>query len=151
MSWLDDHHHHHHIFTGYLTEVEKRLADRGWFIQSSTTGPDSVPWAYTVGLTLQHRPELLITGLAFRRAADILVGALQLPVTLTAPGLRMIVAGQWVETVAVLAPTPRLFVAEAFFGPSIDAVQLVHPNLDGSWPWEPRYSGRQPLLGLPAH
>lgn len=148
MSWPDD--HHDHIFTSYLTQVQTIVADRGWFIQSSTTGPDSVPWAYTVGLTRQHRPELLITGLAFRRAADILVEALHLPAELTLPGSRMMVAGQPVATVAVLAPTPRLFVAEALFGPNIEAVQLVHPDLDGSWPWEPRYSRRQPLLGLPA-
>ncbi|MGF6884954.1 hypothetical protein ABIA39_003471 [Nocardia sp. GAS34] len=135
----------------YLTEVETIVANKGWHIQSITESPNSFPIAYTVGLTLQHRPELVITGLPNGRAADILTAAVQLPATLTAPGLRMMVAGQPVETVAVLTPTPGLFVAEALYGPNIEAVQLVHPNRDGSWPWDPRYSGHQPLLGLPAH
>ncbi|WP_067665649.1 DUF4262 domain-containing protein [Nocardia miyunensis] len=149
MCWLCE--HHDRTFTDYLTEVETILADHGWLIQGIDAGPESPAWAYTVGLTRRHRPELVITGLPYPRAADILTEAVGLPATATDPGTRITIAGQLVESVAVAAPVPRLVVAEALFGHAVDAVQLVYPDRSGSWPWNSGYSGDQPLLGLPMH
>jgi hypothetical protein len=141
--------HPDRTFDDYVAEVETMLADHGHLIQGILTDGSSPPWAYTVGLTGQGRPELIVTGLPHPVAAAVLNKAARMPAEATDPGARPIMSGRTFECVTVVAPVPALTVAEAVYGPNVVAVQLVHADSLGVWPWDSDYAGDQPLLGLP--
>ena len=65
MCWLCD--HPGSTWLDYLDYMQDMIARHGWAVQ--TVGRDRIhpPWAYTVGLTPQARPELVVTGLAASR------------------------------------------------------------------------------------
>ncbi|MCX4094527.1 DUF4262 domain-containing protein [Nocardia sp. alder85J] len=149
MCWLCDHPDHN--FDDYLDGLHAILSDHDYFIQGVTGDPETAGCAYTVGLTRRDRPELVVTGLRHPRAAAVLDHAARLPATATTPGARITISGIVYESLTVVDPTARLLVAEAVFGPDIAAVQLAHPDRYGLWPWDRRYTGTQPLLGLPAY
>lgn len=54
----------------YLAQARRIIARDGWLVQAETGLPR--PLAYTVGLSVQGLPELLVTGLAEREAAELL-------------------------------------------------------------------------------
>ena len=111
------------------------------------------PWAYTVGLTTFGRPELVATGLSPRRAADLLNGVAEhlLHAAAPRPGEQVkLVDGPLIQIVEVAEPTAHLTIAVDLFGPRIRALQVVHADDRGHWPWEPGYRGAQdgqPVLG----
>ncbi|WP_307830046.1 DUF4262 domain-containing protein [Lentzea nigeriaca] len=48
-------------------------------------------------------------------------------------------------------PSAHLKIATALYGSAVSAVQLVHADKRGHWPWEPGYRGvpgGQPVLGV---
>jgi hypothetical protein len=52
-----------------------------------------------------------------------------------------------------LEPTAHLVIATEFYGPGIRALQLVHADDRGHWPWQVGYRGvrgGQPVLGARA-
>lgn len=67
------------------------------------------------------------------------------------PGIRQhILDDLSVEFVALTEPSAHLYMAVAMYGPSVRAVQLVHPDDRGHWPWHRGHrggSGGQPVLG----
>jgi hypothetical protein len=61
--------------------------------------------------------------------------------------------GPVIEIVEVAEPAAHLVTATEFYGPGIRALQLVHADDRGRWPWEVRYrgvQGGQPVLGVRA-
>jgi len=58
--------------------------------------------------------------------------------------------GPLIEIVEVGEPTAHLEVAAELFGPRVRALQVVHADDSGHWPWERGYRGvrgGQPVLG----
>ena len=114
------------------------------------------PYSYTVGLTEQGRPELVITGLPQKRAADVLSSAAAEVLdgaTLT-PGKHVRVAGgPMVEVVQLTQPGAHLDIAAALYERRLEAVQLVYADRRGYLPWDRRFRngrGGQPVLGMRA-
>ena len=70
------------------------------------------------------------------------------------PGESVLVeGGPLMEVVQVAEPSAHLFAAVEFYGPGIQALQLVYADDGGNWPWDAGFRGHkggQPVLGLRA-
>ena len=53
----------------YLEHIGELVDCYGWAVQGVQRDRIHPPWAYTVGLTLNGRPELVVTGMPLARAA----------------------------------------------------------------------------------
>lgn len=138
----------------YLDQVRRTVTRSGWAIQGIEADRIHPPWAYTVGLSVHNRPELVVTGLPYRRAYDLLhaaAGHQLLNAATPRPGEQIRLA-DWplLEIVPLSTPSAHLHTAVALYGPDLSALQLVHADRHGRWPWDRRYRGRhgaQPVLG----
>ncbi|WP_033293891.1 DUF4262 domain-containing protein [Amycolatopsis jejuensis] len=142
-------------FTGpRVNEVLERIEEYGWCVQGVLGTDFRPPWAYTVGLTAEGLPELVITGLPPHLAAGALNAAAAEALCTGPP-----VPGEpwWLprsprlEIVQLSAPAAHLSVAVSCYGTEIEARQLVYPDDAGRFPWSPRYNsglGGQPVLGV---
>lgn len=140
----------------YDARVRGLIAEHGWAVQGvfPTTDAPGVPFAYTVGLTAQRLPELVIYGLAPAAAHPILnIAATRMrdegPLTPGEPVSRVI-DGFDVAVREVSDPTD-LAMARRFYG-AVQALQLVWPDAHGRFPWHTGYEGprdAQPLTGRP--
>lgn len=152
MCWQCD--HPESTYQDYLNHMRELMGRHGWAVQG--VGGDRIhpPWAYTVGLTESGRPELVVTGIRIEPAARLLndVAAHVLHGKAPDPGERVsLTGGPLIEIVAVAEPSAHLRVAADFYGPGIRALQLVHADDRGHWPWEPGWRGirgGQPVLGI---
>jgi hypothetical protein len=114
------------------------------------------PYSYTLGLTDRELPELVITGLPHKRAADALTRAAWdlLAGETLAPGKRIrTVEGLLAEVVKVDEPGAHLDVAADLYGQQLAALQLVYTDQRGRWPWDRKFrdgQGGQPVLGARA-
>jgi hypothetical protein len=137
----------------YLDHLQYIIAEHGWAVQGIKRDRLHPPWAYTVGLTLIGRPELVVTGLPLVRAAGLLndVAARMLHVADLVPGDRVqLVGSSLIEIVEVEEPAAHLNVVIELFGPRVRALQAVHVDDGDHWPWEREYRGvrgGQPVLG----
>ncbi|WP_410640759.1 DUF4262 domain-containing protein [Amycolatopsis sp. lyj-346] len=141
---------------GYLERLRCGVADRGWLVQAvAGTGPYP-PWAYTIGLSGYGLPELVVTGLPILAAGGLLndLAAHTLHGPPPVAGERIpLDDGLLIEVVELAEPSVHLVFAAALYGPEIRALQLVHADNRGRFPWSPDYrDGRagQPVLG-PRH
>jgi hypothetical protein len=137
----------------YLARVREVIAADGWAVHGIEPDRMHPRWAYTVGLTGCGKPELVVTGLPVTWAAEVLAGAAgRLLGGGLRPGERLTLdGGTLVEVVRVADATAHLVVAAEIFGPGIKALQVVHRDERGRWPWDAGYpgaGGRQPVLGL---
>jgi hypothetical protein len=142
--------------SGYLERLRGGVADRGWLVQGvEGTGPYP-PWAYTIGLSGYGLPELVVTGLPALAAGGLLNNLATRVLRGSPPtaGERIpLPDGPLVEVVELTEPSVHLVFAAALYGPEIRALQLVHADAQGRFPWSPDYrDGRagQPVLG-PRH
>lgn len=140
---------------GHLRHLCEIIGEHGWAVMSFEGAGNRPPWAYTVGLTVRGRPELVVTAMEPHPARDLLndiaahlVGTGEPDLTpgerLPGPGNRLL------EAVSVEVPSVHLLTAVDLFGPEIRATQLVHADVQGRWPWRPGWQGpggRQPVLG----
>jgi len=133
------------------------LIDRfGWAVVGVEGDRIHPPWAYTLGLTPHGRPELVVTGVPLPRATWLLnaVASYVLDAAVPQPGEEVLVeGGPLMEVVLVAEPTAHLVTAVEFYGPAIQALQLVYVDDRGRWPWDVGFHGHwggQPLLGLRA-
>jgi hypothetical protein len=140
----------------YLEHLRGLIARCGWAVQGIERDRIHPPWAYTVGLTPHGRPELVVTGLPLARATALLndVAAHVLHAAAPRPGEQIpLRGGPVIEIVGVAEPAAHLLVATEFYGPRVRALQLVHADDRGRWPWEVGYRGvrgGQPVLGVRA-
>jgi hypothetical protein len=151
MCWECDHPEASHSdYIDYMCDLIDRF---GWAVQGIERDGVHPPWAYTVGLTLHERPELVITGLSLRRSARLLneMAAHTLHAAPPVPGEQIPWrGGPLLEIVRVGEPTAHLNLAVELFGPRVRALQLVHADDREHWPWDSWYRGGrggQPVLG----
>lgn len=147
----------------YLDTVVKAIAEHGVMIQGVFAGEDdepAPPFAYTVGLAMEDHPELIVFGLPMETAQAILN---DLAIERVLKGRKNLTAGQElrdvvknypVRLVQVVDSSTHLTVANALFQQEpepIAALQVVFPDRDGRWPWDPQCSPKvasMPLLGV---
>ena len=139
----------------YVRHLQAIITDHGWAVQFVDGDERRPPYAYTVGLTPLGKPELVVTGIAASRAARLLndVATHVLHASVPAPGEQVpLIGGPLIEFVAVSQPTVHLVMACELYGAGISALQVVHADERGHWPWEAEYRGRsrggQPVLGV---
>lgn len=151
MCWMCDHPDATH--EDYLAMMRDQINACGWVIEGVERDGNRPPWAYTVGLTEHARPELVVTGLSIPRAACLLneVAPHLLHAPAPRPGQQIqLTDGPLIEIVRVAEPTAHLNLAVDLCGPRIQALQLVHADDRGQWPWDRWYRGvrgGQPVLG----
>jgi len=138
----------------YLDHMRDLIRRIGWAVQAVERSGLHPPWAYTVGLTEAGCPELVATGLSATRAVELLNDVavhLKHSDAVLRPGEQIpLVGGPLIEIVELSEPSAHLFVATELYGQRIKAVQLVHADDRGRWPWEAGYRGvrgGQPVLG----
>ena len=154
MCWLCDHPGATHF--DYLEQIRGIIACSCFAVQGVEGDRHRSPWAYTVGLTAHGKPELLVTGLSFARSARLLDDVASHVLHAEAPQPGEVVplrGGPVIEIVEVTEPTVHLAIAVEIFGPEIRALQLVHADNRGHWPWEVGFRGGrggQPVLGVHA-
>lgn len=154
MCWLCDHPDATHF--DYLEHIRDIIACCCFAVQGVEGDRRHAPWAYTVGLTAHGKPELVVTGLSMARSARLLndVATHVLHADPPLPGeVVPLRGGPVIEIVEVAEPTVHLVIAVEIFGPEIRALQLVHADDRGHWPWELGFRGGrggQPVLGMRA-
>jgi hypothetical protein len=154
MCWACDHPDATRL--DYLDHLRALIARHGWSVQGVERDRIHPPWAYTAGLTPHGLPELVVTGLPLTRAAELLnvVAAHMVHASAPTPGQQIALdGGPRIEIVQVAEPTAHLHVATDLYGPSVRALQVVHADDRGHWPWDRGYRGvrgGQPILGTRA-
>jgi len=137
----------------YLDHLRELLEEHCWIVQGVQRERRRPPYAYTVGLAAHGRPELVVTGMPYDRAVDLLNGVAEhvLHADPPEPGeVLPLRGGPVVEIVRVTEPSVHLAVAAALNGPQFAALQLVYADDRGHWPWESGFRGGrggQPVLG----
>jgi hypothetical protein len=145
-------------------EIESKIAEVGWYALAVFPAPGEPPeafgWTYTIGLQASWgHPELIVTGLEPRiahaqlgAAVEIIKGGgrlehdSELEGILAAP-LRLAVRAVANWQAAELMPWAEAY--ERRQGLELEALQLIWPDRDGRFPWDPRYADEaQPLLAL---
>jgi uncharacterized protein DUF4262 len=152
MCWMCDHPGSSRAdYLNYMRNVMDRC---GWAVQGIERDGPHPPWAYTVGLTRLGRPELVVTGMSLHRATHLLndMAAHSLHADNPKLGEQIeLTGGPVIQMIGVAEPTAHLRIATEMFGPRIRALQVVHADDRGHWPWERGYRGvrgGQPVLGL---
>lgn len=142
-------------YNDYLDHMREMIRRRGWAVQGVERERMHPPWAYTVGLTAHGKPELVMTGLPIEWSLPVLNAVAEDLLhrdLLLVDGTRTDLGeGFVVEVVELAEPTAHLLVAVELQGPALRALQLVHADHRGHWPWEPGYrgvQGGQPVLGV---
>ncbi len=155
MCWMCD--HPGTTLQDYLNHMSSIIHKNIWAIQGVQRDGLRPPFAYTVGLTAMGKPELIVTGMPTARAAALLndVAVHILHAEVPEPGERVpLIGGPLIEFVEVQTPTAHLLRACDLYGTRIRALQVVHADDRGRWPWETGYrgvKGGQPVLGPRAH
>lgn len=151
MCWMCD--HPEATRQDYLRHIKSIVASQCWAVQGVERDRVRPPYAYTIGLTVHGKPELVVTGMSLTRAAELLndVAVHVMHAVAPEPGERIpLIGGPVVEFVEVSVPSAHLLVATEFYGPAIRALQVVHADDRGRWPWEVGFrgvKGGQPVLG----
>jgi len=151
MCWMCD--HPNATTQDYLAHLRSIIREKGWAVQVVEGNRFRSSYAYTVGLAARGKPELVTTGLAAYRAARLLneVATHILHATVPEPGEQVpLIGGPHIEFVEVEVPTAHLRLACEFYGTGIRALQVVHADDRGRWPWQTGYRGTrggQPVLG----
>ncbi|MGW4486394.1 DUF4262 domain-containing protein [Amycolatopsis sp. NPDC004368] len=137
----------------YLAEIIDRIEEFGWCVQGVLGTGSRPPWAYTVGLTAHGLPELVVTGLPPHPAVLVLSALADRSFASGPPhpgevfSLRGLPS---IEVVALTSPATHLSIAASLYGSDVRALQLVHADEAGRFPWSPSYRdglGGQPVLG----
>ncbi len=72
MCWQCD--HPGATWQDYLAHLRELLARHCWVVQGVQRQRHRAPYAYTIGLASHDQPELVVTGLPYDQAADLLNG-----------------------------------------------------------------------------
>lgn len=139
----------------YMQQVTERIAEFGHTYQHVTGGGSDVPFTYTVGLTAQGFPELIVFGLPPQTSQAVLgpvVDRIKAGEEFSNGQLLTKVLAGFPVMMIEVTDTEELRVAHVAAGPdrAVRAWQVVFPDAQGQWPWDwgSRVSG-QPVLGDP--
>ena len=152
MCWRCDHPDASH--DDYLAMMRDKMNYYGWAIEGVERDGDHPPWAYTAGLTRArparagHHRHVHNARRGFTERGG---GASAACPGTPRPGQQFQWAGgPLIEIVRVAEPTAHLNLAVELCGPRVSALQLVHADDRGQWPWDRWYRGvrgGQPVLG----
>lgn len=137
----------------YIGHIVHLIELHGWAVHAVPRDGIHPPSAYTVGLTQLGLPELTVTGMRKTKARQLLDTAADhsLECTGIKPGDFIGMSdGMMIEVVWVGEPAASMPIAAEIFGPRFTALQLVHADYRGHWPWNTGYRGVQPVLGVRA-
>ena len=154
MCWQCD--HPGSTWDDFIDHVSELIAEYGWIVQGIKRDRAHPPWAYTVGLTALNKPEVVVTGMRTNDAVDLLNDVAYHLTHADPPrhGEQIPWPGRALfEVVRVAEPTAHLNVAASIYGPRVQAIQLVHADDRGHWPWDVGWRGMrggQPVLGARA-
>ncbi len=150
MCWMCD--HPTATREDYLGQIGRLIATTGWAVQFVERDRLRPPYAYTIGLTAHHKPELVVTGMPAKRSAELLndVASHLLHAAEPKQGEQIqLIDGPLIEIVEVEVPEAHLLLVGEFYD-DYRALQLVHADDRGHWPWDVGYrglKGGQPVLG----
>ena len=122
-----------------LVGVRERIARNGFDIVNVFGDPEVPTYSYTVGLTDLGFPELFMAGFqpslmqgllrdAARRAAEIRDGV---------PLDRVANCPLGVRKLPPAAADTFLLIAQSYHGRAVEAFQIVVPDANGLFPWQP--------------
>jgi hypothetical protein len=154
MCWQCD--HPGATWQDYLEHLRELLEQHCWIVQGVQRERRRPPYAYTVGLAAHGRPELVVTGMPYDRAVELLNAVAEHVAHADAPRPGEVLSlpgGPVTEIVRVTEPAVHLAVAAALNGPQFTALQLVYADDRGHWPWDAGFrggNGGQPVLGARA-
>lgn len=145
-GWMDD----------YDRKILSMIGEYGVAIQYVGGDETSPPFAYTVGLAAVQRPEFLIFGLPPEIAHTLLndLAKVALAGQEFAHGdiVHNLISGYPVTMVEIADPGEHLTMANRLYQPAEDvqvsALQVVFPDKESRFPWEPDSNvATVPLLG----
>ena len=151
MCWQCD--HPGASWNDYLAHLRELLQRHCWIVQGVQRERYRAAYAYTVGLTAHGQPELVVTGMPYHRAAEVLNSVAEHVLHADAPRVGEVMplrGGPVIEIVRVAEPSVHLSVAAAINGSGFAALQLVYADDRGHWPWDTGFRGGrggQPVLG----
>jgi hypothetical protein len=151
VCWQCD--HPEAAWSDYLEHLRELLRQHCWIVQGVQRERRRPPYAYTVGLAGHGLPELVVTGMPYDRAVDLLNNVAEHVLHADAPRPGEVVSlrgGPVIEVVRVAEPGVHLAVAAALDEPRFTALQLVYADDWGRWPWDTGFrggDGGQPVLG----
>jgi len=144
----------------HLKRMVALIERHGWAVQGVTCGGRGRPeFAYTVGLLTLGEPEFIIFGAPFGAACGVLDDL----AARVRDGARYthgqvlddVIAPQPVVLLEVADTTQHLLIAQQFAAAEpvrprqVRAWQVVYPDDDGRWPWQPGFAVPDlPILGL---
>ena len=142
----------------YLRMVRERIECLGWVVQAVDAADGRPGLSYTVGLWPATGLELVVAGLPAERALKVLndLGHRVLDGARYEHGRTLddVLPDRPVTVLDVPDPGDHLALANRLYaldGP-VRAQQVVVPDDDLLWPWDPRSAVRgTPLLGPPPH
>ena len=128
---------------GVVEDTRASIAKYGWTVIGvfPTSDDEGVPFAYTVGLSAKHLPELAVYGLPLPVGQQVLNMVSRKMIEAGAP----VVSGQRIEDVLAvdtglvaveMTRTDDLTMVRQVYWSVRPAVQLCWPDLDGLFPWE---------------
>lgn len=145
-------------YEGFLAGVRAKIDEHGYTVQGVLEEADRPGWMYTIGLEQSRsHPELLIVGLEQRtsyalltKVADDVIGGNRYEPNKPISGL--IKDGYDLMPIEVMNVDEDDWfnIAKNYYGHSdFTVLQLVWPDMDNVYPWEPGYEVRyrQPLVG----
>ncbi|KQU32056.1 DUF4262 domain-containing protein [Rhodococcus sp. BP-349] len=138
-----------------MPDIKRKIARHGWAVTAVAGSDHEVPdVAYTTGLTSRSLPELIVYGLPFHLSGSLLhdmasqmVAGLALSSGITIRSA----TGDEPDIVVIQAVNTADMVVTGALYSDFTALQLVWPDVDGHFPWEPEYSicaHHQPLMGV---
>ena len=139
----------------YMKQIDALIKEHGWALQGvfPRTAADGPQFTYTVGLTEFNHPELIIMSLPYE-VAGVMLNAMGRRVRagerFTAGQTLLEVGNLAMKTVDVVDTRPYFGVARRKYH-RVRAVQVVWPDKNSRFPWEPGYEfdpSVQPLLGV---
>ncbi|HET8795926.1 MAG TPA: DUF4262 domain-containing protein [Arthrobacter sp.] len=137
-----------------VAETKIAVARHGWSMIMVEGDLASPAYGYTVGLTEQRHPELLITGRTDSEMADLLTMLTHMVLDhgdeLTA-GLTLELPKRNVYLAPMEQPRDVLLMAAKIYSWRVQALQAVWADDAGQFPWEQRPPDvlTQPLYGTP--
>src|SRR5579859_6134439 len=126
MCWMCD--HPTATREDYLSQIGRIIVTTGWAVQFVERDRLRPPYAYTIGLTSQRKPELVVTGMQARRSAQLLndVASHILHAVELEPGEQIpLIGGPLIEIVEVEVPQAHLPLVGEFYPEDYRALQLV--------------------------
>lgn len=147
-------------FHEYVHAVREKVAEYGWMAQGVIANENQPGWLYTIGLAAVGHPEIIIVGLPPKVAHSLLAqmadeilsnqkrfepgpeysGYLADGFKVTFLDVADVGEGDWFN------------IAHSYYGDhDFEALQMVWPDKEGHFPWDPQYDVRyhQCLVGEP--